>query len=164
MSTLRGLIRAGQEIVRLGQERDAGGVGGEVADLVDRAEQIVFELGQQRSTSDFAHIQVLLKESFERITQLYEAGVEITGVPAGFRELDLLTSGFQPGNLVILAARPSMGKSALGLCIAANLGVRLPGTRCPVHARDVEVRGHAADDVQRGEGRVATPANGQARS
>jgi replicative DNA helicase len=124
MSTLRGLIRAGQEIVRLGQERDAGGVGGEVADLVDRAEQVVFELGQQRSTSDFAHIQVLLKESFERITQLYEAGVEITGVPAGFRELDLLTSGFQPGNLVILAARPSMGKSALGLCIAANLGVR----------------------------------------
>ncbi len=119
MSTLRGLIRAGQEIVRLGQERD-----GEVSDLVDRAEQIVFELGQQRATSDFAHIQVLLRESFERITQLYEAGVEITGVPAGFRELDLLTSGFQPGNLVILAARPSMGKSALGLCIAANLGVR----------------------------------------
>jgi replicative DNA helicase len=118
MSTLRGLIRAGQEIVRLGQERE-----GEVSDLVDRAEQIVFELGQQRTTSDFAHIQVLLKESFERITQLYEAGVEIT-VPAGFRELDLLTSGFQPGNLVILAARPSMGKSGLGLCMAANLGVR----------------------------------------
>ena len=68
MSTLRGLIRAGQEIVRLGQERE-----GEVSDLVDRAEQIVFELGQQRETSDFAHIQVLLKESFERITQLYEA-------------------------------------------------------------------------------------------
>jgi replicative DNA helicase len=125
MSTLRGLIRAGQEIVRLGQERDGGsGRGGEVSDLVDRAEQIVFELGQQRTTSDFAHIEVLLKESFERITHLYEAGAEITGVPAGFKELDLLTSGFQPGNLVILAARPSMGKSALGLCIAANLGVR----------------------------------------
>ena len=124
MSTLRGLIRAGQEIVRLGQERDAGGVGGEVSDLVDRAEQIVFELGQKRATSDFAHIEVLLKESFERITHLYEAGAEITGVPAGFKELDLLTSGFQPGNLVILAARPSMGKSGLGLCMAANLGVR----------------------------------------
>ena len=67
---------------------------------------------------------MLLKESFERITHLYEAGAEITGVPAGFRELDLLTSGFQPGNLVILAARPSMGKSGLGLCMAANLGVR----------------------------------------
>jgi replicative DNA helicase len=119
MSTLRGLIRAGQEIAKLGQERE-----GEVTDLVDRAEQIVFELGQRRATSDFAHIEALLKESFERITQLYEAGVEITGVPSGFRELDLLTSGFQPGNLVILAARPSMGKSGLGLCIATNLGVR----------------------------------------
>jgi replicative DNA helicase len=119
MATLRGLVRAGQEITRLGQERP-----GEVTDLVDQAEQIVFELGQQRVTSDFAHIETLLKESFERITQLYEAGSEITGIPSGFRELDLLTSGFQPGNLVILAARPSMGKSALGLCIAANLGVR----------------------------------------
>jgi replicative DNA helicase len=119
MSTLRGLVRAGQEIARLGQERP-----GEVTDLVDRAEQIVFELGQQRVTSDFSHIEALLKESFERITQLYEAGVEVTGVPSGYRELDLLTSGFQAGNLVILAARPSMGKSALGLCIAANLGVR----------------------------------------
>lgn len=119
MATLRGLVRAGQEIARLGQDRP-----GEVTDLVDRAEQIVFELAQQRVTSDFSHIEQLLKESFERITQLYEAGSEITGVPSGFRELDLLTSGFQPGNLVILAARPSMGKSALGLCIAANLGVR----------------------------------------
>jgi replicative DNA helicase len=119
MATLRGLIRAGQEIVRLGQERE-----GEVSDLVDRAEQIVFELGQQRATSDFSHIEVLLKESFERITHLYEAGAEITGVPSGYRELDLMTSGFQPGNLIILAARPSMGKSGLGLCIAANLGVR----------------------------------------
>jgi replicative DNA helicase len=119
MATLRGLVLAGQEITRLGQDRP-----GEVVDLVDRAEQIVFELGQQRVTSDFAHIQELLKESFERITQLYEAGVDVTGVPSGFRELDHLTAGFQAGNLVILAARPSMGKSALGLGIATNLGVR----------------------------------------
>ncbi len=119
MATLRGLVRAGQEITRLGHDRP-----GEVVDLVDRAEQIVFELSQQRVTSDFSHIETLLKESFERITQLYEAGVDITGVPSGFRELDHLTSGFQPGNLVILAARPSVGKSSLGLCIAANLGVR----------------------------------------
>ncbi len=119
MATLRGLVRAGQEITRLGQDRP-----GEVVDLVDRAEQIVFELGQQRVTSDFSHIEVLLKESFERITQLYEAGVDITGVPSGFRELDSLTSGFQPGNLVILAARPSMGKSSLALGTATNLAVR----------------------------------------
>jgi replicative DNA helicase len=119
VATLRGLIRTGQEIARLGWERP-----GEVQELVDRAEQILFDLSQDRVTTEFSHIESLLKESFERITQLYEAGAEVTGVPAGFRELDRLTSGFQPGNLVIVAARPSMGKSALGLCIAANLAVR----------------------------------------
>jgi replicative DNA helicase len=118
-ATLRGLIRAGQEIVRLGQERL-----GETTELVDRAEQIVFDLSQERVRGDFDHIGPLLTESFERITKLYEAGVDVTGVPCGFRDLDRLTSGFQPGNLIILAARPSMGKSALALCIAANLGVR----------------------------------------
>jgi replicative DNA helicase len=76
-------------------------------------------------TGDFTHIEALLKESFERITALYEAGAEVTGTPSGYRDLDRLTSGFQPGNLVIVAARPSMGKSALGLCIAANLAVRV---------------------------------------
>ncbi len=119
MATLRGLIRVGSEIQRLGFERP-----GETAALVDRAEQSVFELSQSRVTTEFTHIEGLLKESFERITQLYEAGVDVTGVPSGFRDLDRLTSGFQPGNLVIIAARPSMGKSALGLCMAANLAVR----------------------------------------
>jgi replicative DNA helicase len=119
MATLRGLIHAGQEVARLGWERP-----GETIDLVDRAEQLIFELSQSRVTSEFAHIEALLKESFERITALYEAGEELTGVPSGFRDLDRLTSGFQPGNLVILAARPSMGKSGLALCMAANVGVR----------------------------------------
>ncbi len=119
MATLRGLIRAGNDIARLGFDRP-----GDTVDLVDRAEQIVFELSQQRVSSEFAHIEALLKESFERITALYEAGVDITGTPSGFRDLDRLTSGFQPGNLVIIAARPSMGKSALALCAAANVAVR----------------------------------------
>jgi replicative DNA helicase len=118
-ATLRGLINAGQEIARLGRERM-----GETAELVDRAEQIIFELAQQRISGDFDHIGPLLTDSFERITKLYEAGADVTGIPSGFRDLDRLTSGFQPGNLVILAARPSMGKSALALCVAANLGVR----------------------------------------
>ena len=119
MAILRGLIVVGQEIANLGYERP-----GEVVELVDRAEQIVFALSQSRATSEFSHIEQLLKESFERIAALSEAGAEITGVPSGYRHLDRLTSGFQPGNLVIIAARPSMGKSALALCIAANLGVR----------------------------------------
>ena len=119
MATLRGLIRTGSEIARLGWDRP-----GETDDLVDRAEQLLYELSQSRLTGEFSHIETLLKESFERITQLYEAGVDITGVPSGFRDLDRTTSGFQPGNLIIVAARPSMGKSALALCMAANLAVR----------------------------------------
>jgi replicative DNA helicase len=119
MATLRGLIRTGQEIARLGWERP-----GETSELVDRAEQILFELSQARVSTEFTHIDQLLKESFERITQLYEAGADVTGVASGFRDLDRLTSGFQDGNLIIVAARPSMGKSALGLGIAANLAVR----------------------------------------
>ena len=119
MATLRGLIRAGSHVAQLGWDRP-----GETTDLVDRAEQIVFELSQSRVTSEFAHIETLLKESFERITALYEAGADVTGTPSVFRDLDRLTAGFQPGNLIIVAARPSMGKSALGLCIAANLAVR----------------------------------------
>ena len=159
MATLRGLVRAGQEITRLGQDRP-----GEVVDLVDRAEQIVFELGQQRVTSDFSHIEVLLKESFERITQLYEAGVDVTGVPSGFRELDHLTSGFQPGNLVILAARPSMGKSGTRALHGREPRGAPRGPRRALHPRDVEGRGDSADDVQRGEGRVAAPAQRSPRA
>src|SRR4029078_1902301 len=119
MATLRGLIRAGGEISQLGWGRQ-----GDTTALVDRAEQVVFDLSQARVTSEFSHIEELLKDSFERITALYEAGADVTGTPSGFRDLDRLTSGFQPGNLIIVAARPSMGKSGLGLCMAAHLAVR----------------------------------------
>jgi replicative DNA helicase len=119
LATLRGLIRVGQEITRLGFDRP-----GEVVELLDRAEQELYDLSQHRVTTQFAHIDDLLKESFERITALYEAGSDITGTASGFRDLDRLTSGFQPGNLIIVAARPSMGKSALALCTAANVAVR----------------------------------------
>jgi replicative DNA helicase len=120
MATLRGLVRAGSEIARLGFERE----GLTAEELVDKAEQTIFDLSQERVAGEFTHIEELLKDSFERITALYEAGADVTGMASGFRELDRLTSGFQPGNLVIVAARPSMGKSAFGLCVAANLAVR----------------------------------------
>src|SRR6266571_734046 len=74
MATLRGLIRAGSEIARLGMDRE----GDEATELVDRAEQIIFELSQSRVAGDFSDIEELLKESFERITALYESGADIT--------------------------------------------------------------------------------------
>src|SRR3982751_6275939 len=152
MGTLRGLTRAGNDIARLGFDRP-----GETVELVDRAESIVFNLSQSRVSSEFAHIDDLLKDSFETITKLYEAGSDITGTPAGFRDLDRLTSGFQPGNLVIIAARPSMGKSALALCMASNVAVRHD---TPVALFTLEM---SEAEVRRGQGRVAAFADGQAR-
>ena len=71
-----------------------------------------------RSIADILH------EETDKLHRLSVAKTPLTGVPSGFRDLDEKTGGFQPGNLIVIAARPSMGKSALGLCIAANLGVR----------------------------------------
>jgi replicative DNA helicase len=119
MATLRGLIRVGSEMVRMGQER-----GEDTADLVGRAEQLVFELGETSTSGNLTLFKDTLMEAFERINELYKTGAEVTGVASGFRDLDGITAGFQPGNLIVLAARPSMGKSALGLSMAANIAVR----------------------------------------
>src|SRR5438128_8352599 len=95
MATLRGPIPAGHQIAQLGWERP-----GETQELVDRAEQIVFELSQSRITTEFSHIEDLLKESFERITALYEAGADVTGAPTGSVTLDGLPPGSRPATLI----------------------------------------------------------------
>jgi replicative DNA helicase len=118
-SMYRSLIRAGTEIAELGYSRL-----GEPREAVDRAEQVVFEIANQRVSSDFSSIQDLLHQSFERISELHKDGKDITGVPTGFRDLDRITAGFQPSNLVIVAARPGMGKTSLALNIAAHVGIR----------------------------------------
>ena len=84
----------------------------------------MFGIADQRITSDFFPIAGLLNDSFERISQLHESGREITGVGTGFRKLDKITAGLQPSNLVILAARPGMGKTSLALNVAAHVGIR----------------------------------------
>src|SRR5215467_10074293 len=119
MATLRGLTVVGEDIQRLGWERP-----GETPELVDRAEQMVFDLAQHRIRGTFDHIEIPVRESFEQITKMYESGGEMTGTPTGFRDIDQLTSGLQAGNLVVVAGRPSMGKSAFALCVASNLAVQ----------------------------------------
>ena len=84
----------------------------------------MFELGQQRVTSDFPTSRPSSRRVSSGSRSSWRWAPRSPARPTGFRELDLLTSGFQPGNLIILAARPSVGKSALGMCIAANLAVR----------------------------------------
>jgi len=117
-ATLRGLIRTGGEIAQLGWGRE-----GEPTELVARAEQLVFELGERRTQGDLVLFKDTLVETFQRISHLYESGAEVTGLSTGFKDLDRLTAGLQPANLVILAARPSMGKSAFALEIAAHVTV-----------------------------------------
>ena len=117
-ATLRGLIRAGGEIAQLGWERE-----GEPTELVARAEQLVFELGERRTQGELVLFKDTLIETFQRISHLYESGADVTGLPTGFKDLDRLTAGLQPANLVILAARPSMGKSAFALEIASHVAV-----------------------------------------
>src|SRR4051794_704127 len=118
MATLRGLTLVGEQIQRLGWDRP-----GETPELVDQAEQMVFDLAQHRIRGSFDHVEVLVRETFEQITRMYESGGEMTGTPTGFRDVDSMTSGLQPGNLVIVAGRPSMGKSAFALGVASNLAM-----------------------------------------
>jgi replicative DNA helicase len=90
------------------------------AELLDAAEHSIFEVNQSRGTEGFTRVKELMYEAMERIEQLHLAGESVTGVSSGFHDLDELTAGFQPSELVIIAARPSMGKTAFVLNIAQN--------------------------------------------
>jgi replicative DNA helicase len=114
-STLRGLIHAGTVITQIGFEAES-----DVDDAVDRSEQIVFEVGKRQQRGEFNPITNLLKEAFESIDRLYHSRGDRTGVTSGFRDIDEFTAGFQPGSFVIIAARPSMGKTSLALALAAS--------------------------------------------
>lgn len=107
-SVLRGMARAGQEITRLAFERD----GEDIAEVLDRAEESLYRVALQRDTGDFTKLRDSLHDTFERIEQAAAHGSEVIGVPTGYVDFDRATSGLQPGNLVVVAGRPSMGKSA----------------------------------------------------
>jgi replicative DNA helicase len=93
------------------------------AELLDEAEQRVFQLSQSRGTEGFTRIKQLMWPTMERIEPLQRGGRSVTGVPSGFNDLDEMTSGFQPSDLIIVAARPSMGKTALVLNIAQHVAI-----------------------------------------
>ncbi len=111
---LRSLITAGGRISVLGFEQPEN-----IDDLVDRCEQMIFDIGR-RSAGGFTLVRDLLKPAFEQIDKLYHQKGSVTGVPSGFARIDQFTTGFQAGELIIIAARPSMGKTSLCLNIAMN--------------------------------------------
>lgn len=93
-------------------------------DILDSAESLIFQLAEERIRSGLVGVKDVVKESFERLHRILTEGRKITGLSTGYHQLDTLTSGLQDSELVILAARPSMGKTALALNIAENVAVR----------------------------------------
>ncbi len=114
-SILRRLIEASTGIIQQAYEGRLG-----ANELLDQAEGKIFRISQERRTDGFVRIKEMLWPTMERIETLHRSGTAVTGVPSGFADLDALTSGFQKSELVIVAARPSMGKTAFCLNIATN--------------------------------------------
>jgi replicative DNA helicase len=110
---LRKLIQTSTEIITQSYE-DRGDVEG----FLDEAERAIFDISEKRVRPSFYSIREIVKESFTTIERLFKKKELVTGVPSGFKELDRMTAGFQPSDLVIIAGRPSMGKTAFCLDVA----------------------------------------------
>jgi len=115
---LRNLINTATEIVSYGYENSR-----DIEELLDYAENAIFRISEKKIRPSFSAIKDIIKDSFETIERLSEKKERVTGIPTGFYDLDMLTSGFQPSDLIIVAGRPSMGKTALCLCIAQHAGI-----------------------------------------
>ena len=118
-STLRALAKAGEEIAQIAYEDTEP-----FKDILDTAEKKIFTITSQGETSTFEHVRPILMRSFDRIRRAVENPKGVTGVETSFADLDRLTSGFQSSDLILLAARPSMGKTALALNIAMNAALK----------------------------------------
>lgn len=115
---LRRLIEASHNISEMGYS-----VPEDVEDAIDYAEDLIYQVSQRRDLQDFQPLRDLLAENMEVVEHLYERGSAITGLPTGFTELDSITAGLQPSNLIVIAARPAMGKSAFAVSIAQHCAV-----------------------------------------
>ena len=115
---LRQLIKASSDI-----QQDAYAGGDETPTILDRAEQRIFAITDQRVRQGFVAVRDLLKPSFENIQRMFERQALVTGVPTGFSDLDELTAGFQNSDLIIIAGRPGAGKSAVSLNLAENAAI-----------------------------------------
>ena len=94
-------------------------------ELIDDAERKIFHIAENQRNGDFSPVSAIVDKALDKITKLHENKESLTGLSTGFRDLDSLTSGLQPSDLILIAARPSMGKTAFTLNIAQNVGVKL---------------------------------------
>lgn len=131
-ATLRKLINAATEITELGYQEEVE----DLSQLLDRAESLLFAVSQKYLKQNFVSIQNVLTEAFDRIDELHKQKGKLRGLPTGFFDLDNILAGLQKSDLVILAARPSMGKTALALDIALNVA---SATKIPVGIFSLEM-------------------------
>ena len=116
---LRNLIKTANEIIELGYDPTE-----DVEDIMDNAEKKIFNIMQNKNQRGYTPIKDVLVESFNQLEELYNRKQHITGVPTGFSELDYKTAGFHGSDLILIAARPAMGKSAFALNIATNAATK----------------------------------------
>jgi len=116
---LRRLISAAGKIAAIGYED-----GPDIQEAIDRSEAELFAVSQRRSGESFSALRTLLHDAYDRLDYLHAHRGEIVGIPSGFHDLDTLTTGFQASDLIIVAARPSVGKTSLALNIAEHAAVR----------------------------------------
>jgi replicative DNA helicase len=117
-SVLRSLISTATNIISESYNSQ-----GEVDTILDKAERMIFEISSKKVDTNFAPIKEVIKDSIETIDNLYQKKAHVTGLPTGFADLDSMTAGLHPSDLIIFAGRPSMGKSAFLTSIAEHIGV-----------------------------------------
>lgn len=146
-STLRNLISAASNIVELGFNED-----GEIDQLLDQAQQSIFKVSQNFSSQTFIHVKPVLEEAFDRIDELHKESGKMRGIPTGFTKLDNKLAGLQKANLIIIAARPSIGKTTLALDIARHVSAN---EKIPVGIFSLEMsKDEIIDKIMCAQGRV----------
>jgi replicative DNA helicase len=119
-SLLRKLIRASSSVISLSYDTDK-----DAYEIVDEAEKLIFDVSERKGVRGYFSMNEVIKDSITAIEKLFHRGDNYTGIPSGFKELDDLTSGFQRSEFIVVAARPSVGKTALALNIAENVAINL---------------------------------------
>lgn len=118
-ATLRRLISASQKVMAMGYDEEKN-----IEEILDGAEKTIFEVSQSHLASEFIPIKQILTDSFDRIDELHKHKGKLRGISTGFNELDNLLAGFQNSDMIVIAGRPSMGKTSMALNIAAHAAIR----------------------------------------
>ncbi len=119
-AVLRRLVEAGTKIVQLGYAAD----GGDADDIVDRAQAEIYSVTERRTSEDYLPLSAIMEGALDEIEAIGSRGGQMVGVPTGFTDLDKLTNGLHPGQMIVVAARPAVGKSTLGLDVARSAAIK----------------------------------------